>query len=196
VSNLRVSDQIKMTQTLRFSSATGGRIQVTYANLLDAWLVAVGAATAYDIFDMIRVLSVKLEVMAGAENAVSTAIISFPGKSTAGLFGDGASYQADGIGTSVPAVCTARPSKNSTVGQFQTSTSNVAFVLESRSDQTAGSFHTLVEVIAEFRNNADIIPTPAAAAAVGAAPGEMYFRGLDGQNAGATLWPSLFAPRA
>jgi hypothetical protein len=188
-----VSDQLRVTQILRFSSKIGGKLSVTYQNILDAWLLCVSATSGFDLFDLVKINSVVVEVMAADANAVTSAKLAFPGKAVAGLFGDGTQYEAAGIGATKPAKCFARPSKNSTVGQFQTSSSNVAFVIEGTS---AGSSNPqmLVEVSCEFRNSSELVPTPTAVTPATGAPGELYFRGLDGQNVATTQWPSLLSP--
>jgi len=194
IASRRVDTQLRQTMTLRFSSTTGGKLSVRWENLLDCVLFAGTAVQGYDVFDLVKVQKVSLEVMASAENATTSAVLSFPGSNAGGNYGDGAVYEAAGMGTTRPARVSGRPAARSQTNQFHPSVHDIAFVIDAKSSQVSGNPQVLVEVVLEYRNTVDLGATAAQNALVSATPGEMYFRGLDGLPLGGTSWPTIYTP--
>lgn len=195
----RVVDQLARVQLLRFKpkGVSAGKYTFTWKNLLDTWVFATTTAVGYDLFDLVRIVKVDARIFSqagfGGNPGVTASIeLAFPGSNTPGVYGDGAQYEGASAGTTEPAFVSGAPAKLSQAAQFHTSTTDVAFTLDYKGD---GAATGIVEVTLEFKNSAELPPQQAASGLVPAGVvGQLYFRGLDGLGAAATLWPTLYDP--
>ncbi len=172
-----IHPQITHRQRLRFLCTVTGSQSVTFANLLDAMLVATSATTAVDIFDQVKVNFVEMW-STGVNNAtLNTVSVGWSGGTT-GAAGDGRIVAGTSM-NSEPAHVKSRPQKSSAAALWQISSGLVAFTLF---DCPA---NTIIDVDVSYRN-VDIAPVSSAVAPVGAATGQFYYRGLDGQATAST----------
>jgi hypothetical protein len=176
-----INPQITYSQRLRFISNATGTQAVTFQNLLDCIFVATTPIVGYDLFDAVKVKAVELWCQ-GITNAPTTVNVDFSGAS-AGTAGSGQIVSDTSMGIE-PAHVLARPSKASACGQWQGSNTLIAFTLLVPNE-------TVVDVVVSFRNTA-VAPVLYQNAGAGMTPGQIYYRGIDGQSIAATK----FVPQA
>jgi hypothetical protein len=165
---------------------------ITFQNLLDTVLFATTAITAADVYQQVRVNSVEVwaptqGVSPGAESGFltpSTVIVIFDGV-TVGAAGDQKTHTDTSMSIQ-PAHVKARPDPLTQGGQFQASSSNVAF----RLDIPEG---TIVDVSMTFRQPVMGVAVVSQIAPVGLTIGATYFRGLDGKPVSTTNLPVVGA---
>lgn len=164
---------------LRFMQTAAGDTNVTFQNLLDTILVANSATTASDLFAAVRVNSVELWAIAALGTPVTASLI-FDG-ATMGAAGDQKLHTDTSVGVE-PAHVKARPDKLTQAGQFQVSSSAIAFILAT----PAG---TVVDVSMTLRQPVNGAVVASQNVLVGATPGAVYYRGLDGKTTALTNLP-------
>lgn len=177
--------------TMRFTASQNASTTVsqnfTYQNLLDTQLVATSATAVYDLFDAVKIHRVSAYAFTNGVNGPCTVTISGP-SGNAGLDGDTRTKSDTGIGQE-PAVVHFVPDRRSTMGQWQASSSTVAFRISTTSPPTAGT-QVVVDVDCTFRNVESLSPN-GATAGVGLVMGQWYYRGLDGLPAASSAWLPL-----
>jgi hypothetical protein len=202
----QLQDQLTQRIVLRFISTGqfGGAISISYANLLDAWYVAVSATNAFQLFDFVRLKSVTIRAMGAARPSVTgvsfgappcaTVGIEFPGLNS-GQFGGGKQKSNTQLGYETAALVTLKPDPESQQAQFQASSGSTCFVVRA-SDQDGGSLEAcVVDVEVVYRNSADVNPAAIGTARSGMNTGQVYFNGMDGLPTGSTQFRSAFVPR-
>lgn len=155
---------------LRFVSNSAFAGDITFQNLLDLMLTAATTTSGYDQFYSVKVRAVEVWANAVLGNA-STVAVGFLGIS-AGAVGDQRFHTDTSMGIQ-PAHVRARPSPKSLAADFQTSSSNVAFLLNVPSGAVIDVHLTFVQ---SSIANAVVAQNALVAATVGAP----YWRGLDG----------------
>jgi hypothetical protein len=168
---------------LRFAATAAAELVVTFQNLLDIILVATGATTGVDLFDAVRVNSVELWGIA-AIGTPATVILSFNGE-TVGAQGDQKTHTDTSMGIE-PAHVKARPDRLTQAGQFQVTSANAAFIII----VPAGA---VVDVSLSLRQPVLGQATATQNGLVGATPGVVYYRGLDGKTTSLTNFPVVGA---
>jgi len=168
---------------LRFQATAAALTNITFQNLLDTVLVATSATTAADLFEAVRVNSVELWAIA-ALGTPATVILAFDGM-TVGAAGDQKTHTDTSMGVE-PAHVRAQPDKLTQAGQFQTSSANVAFIL----DVPAG---TVIDVSMTLRQPVFGTVVASQNVLVGATAGAVVYRGLDGKTTALTNFPVLGA---
>jgi hypothetical protein len=164
---------------VRFVQTAAGATPITFQNLLDTILIAASATSGFDLFEAVRVNSVELWAIAVLGTSVTASLI-FDGV-TAGAAGDQKLHTDTSVGIE-PAHVRGRPDKLTQAGQFQASSASVAFLL----DLPAG---TVIDVSMTLRQPVNGTPVPAQNVLVGATPGVISYRGLDGKTAATTNLP-------
>jgi hypothetical protein len=164
---------------MRFAAIAAANVNITFQNLLDMVLVAVGTTSAFDLFQAVRVNSVEIWAIA-ALGTPATAILVFAG-TTVGAAGDLKTHTDTSMGVE-PAHVKARPDPLTQAGQFQASSADVAFLL----DVPAGS---VIDVSVTLRQPVDGIAVASQNVLVGATTGAVYYRGLDGKTTALTNFP-------
>jgi len=161
---------------LRFVAGASIAKQITYQNLLDTVLLATTAVVGYDLFDAVRLNSVEAWAVPviGGSNYIT---VLFNGEAT-GSVGDQKNHTDSSMGIQ-PAHVRARPDPLSQAAQFQTGAANAAFELVCPQG-------TIVDVSMTLRQPVFGQATAAQNALVGATPGAVYYRGLDGLAISAT----------
>jgi hypothetical protein len=163
---------------LRFIvNAAVNQTVITFQNLLDLINVAASAATAYQLFESVRIRSVEMWATPVIGNA-TTVQVEFAGAS-AGIRGDSKIHTDTSMGIE-PAYVLARPASMSGAALFQSSGANTAMILTCPSG-------TVIDVALTFRG------LPGAATAtqnvpVAATTGAWYYRGLDGLAIAVTVF--------
>jgi hypothetical protein len=156
---------------------------ITFQNLLDMVLFAATSTTGFDVFEAVRINSV--EIWASPMSGTPTTVILVFDGLTVGAAGDQKAHTDTSMGIE-PAHVKARPDPLTQAGQFQASSANIAFLL----NVPAGA---VIDVSLSLRQ-----PVLEAAIAtqnvlVGATPGAMYYRGLDGKTVALTNYPVVGA---
>lgn len=164
---------------MRFLSNAAFIGSISFQNILDTVLVATTAIAGFDLFDAVRVNSVELWSIAAVGTA-ATVILTYSGN-TVGASGDQKTHTDTSMGIE-PAHIRARPDPLTQAGQFQPSSIDVAFVLDIPAD-------TVIDVSVTMRQPVLGAAVAAQHALVGAAPGAVYYRGLDGLATSATVLP-------
>jgi hypothetical protein len=168
---------------IRFAQNAAGATNITFQNLLDAIAVCTSTTTAADLFEAVRVNSVELWAIA-ALGTPATVILSFDG-TTAGSQGDQKTHTDTSMGIE-PAHVKASPDRLTQAGQFQSTSTAVAFILTC----PAG---TVIDVSMSYRQpvlgevNATQNPV------VGGVSGLIFYRGLDGKTTALTNIPVVGA---
>lgn len=169
---------------------------VTFANLLDAWLVAGSATTGFQLFDFVKVKRVTVRAIPynGSFEQSVTVGVEYPGL-TAGSIGAGNQASNSGLGTAKPVIVSVRPGPMSQSAQWQPSSNNVAFVVRATNQDNTVALGAIIDVELAFKNSADVAPAAIASAAAGMTAGTLYYGGLDGGRLAATWARSVFIPR-
>jgi hypothetical protein len=168
---------------MRFTATAAAITAITFQNLLDTVLIAVGPTVAADLFEAVRVNSVELWSIA-ALGTPSTLILAFTGV-TLGAQGDQKTHTDTSMGIE-PAHVKARPDPLTQAGQFQASSNTTAFQL----DVPAG---TVIDVSLTFRQPVNGLVVGSQNVLVGATTGAVYYRGLDGKTTALTNYPVVGA---
>jgi hypothetical protein len=190
-----IQPQIFFNTRLRFvAGANGTAIDATFDNLLNAICVATSALNLFELFDQVKLNAVEIwSCGAGAGGATTnvfntqTITLSFSGD-VIGQSGSGKIVSDTSMGIE-PLHIFARPGRNSQCSQWQPSSSGAAFSIRGQMNGAASGVvppGTVVDLDLSFRNDGTR-PT-AGAAGVGLAPGELYYRGLDGLPVATTQW--------
>lgn len=195
----QLTDQLSTGITLRFTTTgIGGTAQtnVTFANLLDAWLVAGTATNGYQLFDFVRVRRVTVRAVSGSNTGGSTVTvgIEYPGL-TAGLGAGGKQASNSQMGVSKNAYVSLVPDRLSTAAFWQPSNNAVAFAIRSTDENGSVCLGTIIDVELSYKNSGDVNPAAVSSAIAGAQPGALYFGGIDGARLAATWARSVFIPR-
>jgi len=161
---------ITQSKRLRFTTSAAIAQEITYQNLLDCVLFTTSAIAPFTLFNQVRVKNVKVWALPVVGSSSSVMVI-FNG-ATLGTTGDRVVHQDSSMGIE-PAFVTARPRTKTLASMFQTNSSANAFYLNC-------PINSVVDVSLDFRSDALGNAAPAQNASVGATPGEVAFRGLDG----------------
>jgi hypothetical protein len=171
------SYEVFQVRTLRFTvtADTTGTL-ISYANLLDAMLIATSAIAGYDLFDIVKVQKVQVWGLAnlGTPSTVGVTFVT--------TTGDRSLHTDTSLGFK-PAYVSATPSRESLASFYQVSGGGSAFLVQA----PAGS---VVDVTLHVKTSA-VAPTPTAQPLIGATIGELYFRGLDGLPVAVTNFPPI-----
>jgi len=168
---------------LRFQATAAAQQAFTFQNLLDCILIATGATAVFDLFEGVRLNSIEMWVIA-ALGTPATLTCIFDGL-TVGAMGDQKTHTDTSMGVE-PAHVKARPDRLTQAGQYQPSSTAVAF----RLDTPAG---TVIDVSLSFRQPMLSQAVAAQNVAVGATTGAVYYRGLDGKTTALTNYPVIGA---
>jgi len=200
-----VIDQLSTGITLRFITTAIGAtsvVGVTFNNLLDAWMVATGATTAFQLFDFVKVRRVTIRAVqptvstgGGATTYTGATVgVEFLGLVTGSNAG-GKSASDSALGSSRVAMVSLRPDKLSGASFWQTSNNNVAFVV--RCSDAGGNIipGAIVDVELSYKNGPNVSPVAIASAIAGGVAGNLYFGGIDGGRLAATWARSAFSSR-
>jgi hypothetical protein len=159
---------------------------ITYQNLLDTVLFAATSSSLFDVYQAVKVKAIEVWAAPSQGGAPSTVFVSYVGRSN-GAAGDQTVVTDTSMGVE-PAHILTRPNAKSQLSQWQPSSTDVAFQLSA----TTGS---VVDVELVFRQAYDE-SLPAANVGVGATPGAILVRGLDGVAASTTQLPPSIADYA
>lgn len=164
---------------MRFQAIAAATTEITFQNLLDTVVIATGATTGADLFEAVRVNSVEVWAVAALGTPV-TASVAFSG-TVVGAQGDQKLHTDTSMGIE-PAHVRARPDRLTQGGQFQSSSSDNAFVLV----VPAGA---VIDVSLTLRQPVlgEVVATQNAL--VAATAGTVYYRGLDGKTTSLTNYP-------
>jgi hypothetical protein len=195
-------DQLLTGFILRFQTTPSwsGSLTVTYQNLLDAWLIAGSATTAYQLFDFVKIRKVTIRAVGvGTTSTISigpeaSVGVEFPGL-VGGQFGSGKQRIGNGMGYDQPAYVSLRPDALSQSAQFQPSTANAAFIVRAVDGLRQPIGAALIDVQVVYKNSADIAPAAIGTARAGMTPGQLYFGGLDGLALANTVARTVFIPQ-
>jgi hypothetical protein len=157
-------------QTLRFTANAAVAQVVTYQMLLDTLLCATTAVAGVDLFNLVRIRSIKVWAAAVAGQATTVSVEY--GATTTGLVGD-SKLHTDTSMSIEPAFVNARPTTKSLASNFQASSATQAFFLVCPSG-------AVIDCELSFKNQWGLAAVAAANALVAANIGSTYLRGLDG----------------
>jgi hypothetical protein len=177
-----INPQLTHQQRFRFQCTTAGFQNITFADLLDLFLVATSATAVYDIFDAVKVKSVEIWAASVSFGAPLSIALEFNGANAAGLSGSAKAY-SDTVMSTEPAHLLCKPGKNTASGMWNESSSNVAFSI-------TVPVNAIIDVDLSFRNLVSP-PQLAQVVAVGATAGQFYYRGLDGVALATTKFPAI-----
>jgi hypothetical protein len=164
---------------MRFQATAGVGISITFQNLLDTVLVALTAILGTDLFEAVRLNSVEVWGIA-AIGTPATVILVYSGTAV-GAAGDQKTHTDTSMGIE-PAHVKASPDRLTQAGQFQVASANVAFFI----DVPAGA---IIDVSMTFRQPVQGQSVAPQNVLVGATPGAVYYRGLDGKTTALTNFP-------
>jgi hypothetical protein len=175
-------------------------VGVTFANLLDAVLIATGATTSFQLFDFVKVRRVTIRTCNSdtttgtAYGEESTVAIEYPGL-VLGSNGGGKQITNSNVGTAFPAYASLRPDKLCAAAMWQPSSNNTAFLVRAANANATIAVGTLIDVEVSYKNSAYVSPVAISSAIAGATAGNIYFGGLDGGRLAATWARSVFSQR-
>jgi len=170
--------------TRRFVATGTVTLAIAFNNLLDSFLIATTATAGFQLFDMIKINYV--EMWGYSPSGTTTLSVSYVGKAL-GATGDGIIHEATSIGA-FPCHLKAVPSKMCTAADYQPYTTNAAFNMYCPAA-------TVVDVNFSFKNAMEGgAPQAVAQALVGAQPGNVYYRGIDGQPLASTKFTPQGTP--
>jgi hypothetical protein len=165
LANIGLSHSVRM----RFIAQSAQDYSVTFQNLLDIWLFTTGAASAYQIFNRVKVRRVSVWAIPILGQA-TTAEVIFGGASI-GATGAPKTCTDTSMGVQ-PAHVAVKPDARSTAAQYQPSVADVAFTVNC----PAGS---VVDVEATYLQEYGV-STASQNVPAGATAGFIANRGLDG----------------
>ncbi len=197
----QIKNNLSTSFTLRFTTTGVGAtpyVQVQVNNLLDAWLIAGTATTAYQLFDFVKVRRVSVwssgAVPGGGATAYSATVgIEYPGL-VGGSMGGGKQKQDTVVGNARSAHVSLAPDRMSQTAQYQSASNNTLFVVRFADQFGAPIVGAIIDVEVSFRNSTDVNPAAVSSPIAGATPGLLYFGGIDGGRLGATKARSLLLP--
>jgi len=178
----QVHPQVAQTIRLRFTSNAAFGANISWKNLLDTINVAASAVTVYQLYDQVKILSIEIWSNPAIGAAPASIFLTYYG-AVAGQAGDAKEHSDTSIGIE-PAHLRAAPDQKSQASQWQAQSANVAFGL---TVPTA----SVIDVSLSFRMVNNIAPVLTTNAPVGATPGGVYFRGLDGVAVAGTQLPAV-----
>jgi len=159
-------------QRMRFQCNQSGTLTVSFTDLLDCLLVATTATQVFQQYDFVRVRCVEVWCASTTLGVPITVGVQFNGGSSNGLVGDGRMV-SDTVMGNEPAHVRLRPDRRSQAGQWNTNNAtSSAFTVVTPTN-------ALIDVTCDYMNVISA-PTLAQVVAVGATPGQFYYRGLDG----------------
>jgi len=164
---------------MRFQTNAAVSVAVTFQNLLDTVLTAASATSGFDLYDGVRINSIEVWA-ASVTGAPVTAIVVYSGE-TIGAQGDQKTHTDTSMGIE-PAHVKARPDRMTQAGQFQASSADTAFALNLPSG-------AVIDVSCSFRQSVSGQAVATQNVLVGATPGAIYYRGLDGKTDSLTSIP-------
>jgi len=164
---------------LRFTSNAAFNGNITYENLLDAILVASTAIAGQQLFNAVRVNAVELWATPALGSSATVAVI-YDGV-VVGAQGDAKLHTDSSMGIE-PAHVRAVPDPLTQAGQFQINSTNAAFFL-------SVPIATVIDVSMTLRQPIEGTAANVQNALVGATPGAVYYRGLDGKASATTVLP-------
>jgi hypothetical protein len=175
-----INPQITHHQRLRFTNPNVASNSISFANLLDAMLVATTATQGYQIFDQVKVKSIEVwGIVAQGGTIPGSIALTFSGNAV-GDAGDGRIISDTSMGIE-PAHVFARPAKLSACAMWQSTAAGLnAFAIQA----PAGS---VMDIEVAYRNT-EATPTVVTNALVGAVTGQFYYRGADGLPIASTGW--------
>lgn len=176
--------ELRHSVTMRFITRGAINQSITFQNLLDTFLVATSAVAGSNVFQTVRVRSVKVWALP-ALGAASSVVVEFAGI-TAGVIGDQAYHSDTSMGIQ-PAHVVARPAARSLAADYQLNSAAIAFNLTC----PTGS---VVDVDLTFRGTFGTAVAEANAL-VGATAGAFYLRGLDGLATAGSLFSTEVGPQ-
>jgi hypothetical protein len=174
---------IKRDLRTRFRANAAFTGSITFQNLLDIFNYAATAATAFDLFQSVKIKAIEVWCNA-LTNDTATVTVVFDG-GVAGIVGDQKIHTDSSMGIE-PAHIKARPARQTGAALFQLSSASNAFFLTVPEG-------AIVDLELSFRQPlaGGVVPTqnvPAAATA-----GVLYMRGLDGVAAAASKFTPVGA---
>jgi len=181
-----IQPQLKHRQRLRFTCTTAqNQANISFRNILDGINIATTAATAYQLFDQVKIHAV--EVWAAPVQGAAPAVVSVAfGGQTLGALGDGRVWGDSSMGVE-PAHVRAVPQRQSQAAQWQVSGASVALELTC-------PVAAVIDVDVSFRTVPAISPAAVQNVPAAATVGQLYYRGLDGLAAAATQLPTALFP--
>jgi hypothetical protein len=174
--------EITHSVRVRFQANAAIALAITYADLLDTFLVASSAVQGYDVFYAVRIDSISIWCNAAVGSSAAVNLL-FAGV-TAGSVGDQDLHNAVSMGIE-PAYVRARPSPRSLGADFQLSSQADAFNLYCPNGSVIDCSLTL--------RGAYATQLAAQNALVGAVAGVFYLRGLDGLAVATTKLAPIYA---
>ncbi len=198
-------DQLQIGFTLRYITMGYGStpvVGVTFANLLDSWMVATSATTGFQLFDFIKIKRVTIRAtsnpgFAGAAALAGPAVtveVAFPGL-VAGANGSGKRVSDSAMGVNSMAMVSATPGPDSLAGKWQPSSNDIAFTLRSIDFQGNPTVGAVIDVDVALKNEPDVSPVAVSSPVAAAVAGNFYYRGIDGGAVGGTWARSAYGPR-
>lgn len=170
---------IKWSTRLRFTCTQASTaFPFTETNVMNTVLFAASAVAGFQVFTSARIKYIELWAMPAVGGVPQTVTVSYSGVGV----GDNFISSDTSMGIE-PAHIKAKPRKLSLAALFFGDSANVLFALSTPAN-------TVIDVGIEFVYQWTTA-TAATNALVGATPGAIYLRGLDGLAAAATIFPSV-----
>jgi len=168
---------------MRFTATmAAAQTQITFQNLLDTWLLAASAVTAYDVFHTVRLRAVEVWGIAVAGTPTTVEVNFTAGASGSGQIGSGKIVSDTSMGVQ-PAHIRATPGPQSMQSLWQVSGSQLAFVITC----PAGS---VIDLEMSFKADPTVVKASQNAPAA-ATTGTIVNRGFDGAAIAATNFPPV-----
>jgi hypothetical protein len=167
---------------MRYITNAAVTLNITFQNLLDAYLVASTAVQGHQVFQTVKIRRVRCWA-AAALGAATAVEVEFSGL-TAGITGDQVIHTDTSMGIQ-PAYVSARPSRRCLASEFQLSSAATAVTIR-------GPSGMVIDMELTYHGQF-VSTTNVANALVGATPGGFYLRGLDGLATAGTQVPPEFA---
>lgn len=175
---------IPVSGVRRFVTTGTVQLAIAFNNLLDSFLVATSPTAGFQLFDMVKINSI--EMWGYSPSGTTSLSVSYVGKAL-GATGDGIIHEATSIGA-FPCYLKAVPSKMTTAADYQAMNTNVAFNMYCPAA-------TVVDINLSFKNAMEGgAPQAVAQALVSAQPGNVYYRGIDGQPLASTKFTPQGTP--
>ncbi len=199
-------DQLSIGFTLRYITTGYGStpsVGVTFANLLDSWMIATSATTGFQLFDFIKIKRVTIRAVsnpgfAGAGALAGPAVTveaSFTGL-VAGAQGSGKRVSDSAMGVNSMAMVSLTPGPDTLAGKWQPSSNDIAFVLRAIDFQGNPTVGAVIDVDVALKNEPDVNPVAVSSPVAGLVAGNLYYRGIDGGPPGGTWAKPAWGPRA
>ncbi len=194
-------DQLQVGVTLRFITTGYGATSVTgvtFANLLDSWMVATSATTGFQLFDYVKVRRVTVRATAnyngGIQGGGVSCEVGFSGLNT-GVLGSGKRVTDSALGVNNVAFVSIAPGEDTLAGKWQASNNGIAFVIRIQDYSGAAVTGAVIDLDLSFKNEPDVSPVAVSSPVAAAVAGNLYYRGIDGGGVGGTWARSAFGPR-